>query len=193
MSYASLADIDKEFKSKIAAASDEELPAIKLELAEAKLGFMEQRDQARSLDDARRQAIEKYPKAKEFADMIQGDSAEAIEAKAKLIQDRLDAIMPAVPPTTDPTPPPPAQDPALLQYGQPGVGGAGVPPVQADRQKELFLKMKGTGGGKRRNMSAAESEEYIRMRLPQVLAQTKANPGTPIGLGRGISPREAMK
>jgi hypothetical protein len=188
MSYASIADIDKEFKARIAAADEAALPAVQLELSNAKLAFYEQQAQARALDDAKRVAFEKYPKAKEFADFVRGDSAEAIEAEAKKVHDRLEAMAPTPPP--NPVPPP---DPAVLQYGEPGVGGTSVPPAQSDRQKELFRKMVGTGGGKRRNMSAAESEEYVRMRLPQVLAETRKSPGVPIGLGRGVNAREALK
>lgn len=193
MDYESLADIDKAFKRRIAEASEADLPGIKLELSEAKLEFMTQREAARSLADARRSILDQYPRAKDFEDLVQGSSPEEIEAQAKKLHERLESLVPqATPPQATPEPAR-GPDPATMAYGQPGVGGAAVPPPASDRQRELFQKMRGVGGGKSRNMSKAESEEYIRTRLPQVLAVTKANPGVPVGLGRGVNSREALK
>jgi hypothetical protein len=188
MAYESIADIEKQFKRRIAEASEEELPSIKLELAEAKVDFMSQRESARALEDAKRRAFEQFPRAKDFSDLVRGGTAEEIEAEAKKIHDRMESLAPA-----QPQPEPQQPDPATMAYGQSGVGGAGNPPPASNRQRELFDKMKGIGGGRRRNMSAAESEEYIRMRLPQVLKVTKDNPGVPIGLGRGANQREVLK
>lgn len=196
MGYESLSDIDKAFKRRLAEAADAEVPAIERELADAKVEFLSGQLQARELQDARRAALDKFPHAKEWEDMITGATAAEIEASAQKIHERMEKFQPQGEPQQQAPQTPQAPrtpDPATQAYGQPGVGGAGAPSPGPDREKELEGKLIGVGGGQGRNITRNESSELFRMRAKRALAIALQEKGTPVGLGRGVNPRQALK
>lgn len=83
-------------------------------------------------------------------------------------------------------------DEAVMSYGGPAVGGGyggsglrGDSSQMRDRERELFTKLVGTGGGRDRDMSARESLEYQRLRMRRALDLAIKNPGMKVGMGRG--------
>src|ERR1700682_4024968 len=85
-------DLDKIYKKALARAEDADEPAIRQEWAEAKSTFWERRAQAQSLQVAKRDALDKFPRAKGWEDDIRGNTPQEIEASAKRIHDRLEAV-----------------------------------------------------------------------------------------------------
>ena len=85
-------DLDKIYKKALARAEDAEEPAIRQEWAEAKSTFWERRAQTQALQVAKRDALDKFPLAKEFADDIKGNSPGEIEAAAKRFHDRMEKV-----------------------------------------------------------------------------------------------------
>lgn len=187
--YESISALEKEFKARIAKAEEGEVQAIEREMADAKVEFLSAQIQARDLQDARRAAVQKYPFAADWAEELRGNTAEEIEAHAAKIHERMEKFQTqraedGGQPTPQQQQPDPNQpDPAVMAYGQPGVGGQGAPAPAPDRERELFHKLVGSGGGKNRNMTAAEASEYQRLRAARALDMALKNKGVPVGLG----------
>jgi hypothetical protein len=85
-------DLDKIYKKALARAEDADEPAIRQEWAEAKSTFWERRAQTQALQVAKRDALDKFPRAKGWEDDIRGNTPAEIEAAAKRIHDRLEAV-----------------------------------------------------------------------------------------------------
>ena len=120
-------DLDKIFKKALARAEDVDEPEIRQQWSESKAQFFEKRAQVAELRSARRDALDKYPLAKEFADDIKGNSPTEIEASAKRFHDRVESLTKAA---TDAkaTAAQSQQDiqaQAQQAYGSPAAGGGG--------------------------------------------------------------------
>src|SRR5439155_14427961 len=125
--------LDKAFKKAIAKADDEDEGELRLAHANARASFFEIRSQSAMLDVAKRNALDKYPLAKEFGEELTGRTADEIEAKAKRIHERLEAM---VGQKTAAQQAAEAQDLANRQaaqtaYGQPAAASSGTQPGAA--------------------------------------------------------------
>jgi hypothetical protein len=121
-------DLDKIFKKALARAEDADEPAIRQEWAESKATFYERRAQAAELRSAKRDALDKYPLAKEWADDIKGGTAAEIEAQAKRFHERMEKVTADAVAAKEQTQQTrqDIQQQAQQQYGQPAAGGGGA-------------------------------------------------------------------
>src|SRR5438105_293717 len=85
--------LDKAFKKAIARADDADETELRIAHANARADFYEIRSQRAALDVAKRDALDKYPLAKEFADDITGRTVDEIEAKAKRMHEKLEQMV----------------------------------------------------------------------------------------------------
>lgn len=85
--------LDKAYKKAIAKADEAEESQLRLDHANARAQFFELRSQRAALDVALRDALDKYPLAKEFREDIRGNSPAEVEANAKRIHERLEAMV----------------------------------------------------------------------------------------------------
>lgn len=142
-------DLDKIFKKAISRAEETEEPEIRQQWSESKAEFWQRRASAEELRGAKRDALEKYPLAKEFADDIHGGSAADIEAQAKRFHERMEKVTKdaeeakaaATKATED------AQALARTQYGNPAAAGGGTPARAATEgfdslEKEVHDRLK---------------------------------------------------
>src|SRR5438552_13964579 len=88
----SVDDLDKVFKKAIAKADEADEPSVRQEWSEAKAAFWERRASAQALQVAKRDALDKYPLAREFSDDIRGNSPAEIEAAAKRFHERMEKV-----------------------------------------------------------------------------------------------------
>lgn len=144
----SVEDLDKIFKKAISRAEEADEPEIRQQWSESKASFWERRASVQALAVAKRDALDKYPLAKEFADDIKGASAGEIEAAAKRFHERMERVtkdaeaakVKAEEEAAD------AKQQAIQQYGAPVGAGGGTPARPAVSSFEA-------------------DEEYIRNRL----------------------------
>ena len=85
--------LDKAFKKAIAKADDADETELRIAHANARADFYEIRNKRAALDVAKRDALDRYPLAKEFADDITGRTVEEIEAKAKRMHEKLEQMV----------------------------------------------------------------------------------------------------
>jgi hypothetical protein len=88
----SVEDLDKVFKKALARADEADEPSVRAEWSEAKSTFWQRRAETQALAGAKRDALDKYPLAKEFADDIRGNTAAEIEAAAKRFHERMEKV-----------------------------------------------------------------------------------------------------
>src|SRR6266516_3050860 len=85
--------VDRVFKKALAKADDDAAEQeIRGQWSESKAEFWQRRANAQSLQVAKRDALDKYPLAKEFADDIKGSSPAEIEASAKRFHERMEKV-----------------------------------------------------------------------------------------------------
>jgi len=85
-------DLDKVFKKALARAEEADEAEIRQQWSESKAQFWERRAQAQSLQVAKRDALDKFPLAKDFADDIRGNTPQEIEAQAKRFHERMEKV-----------------------------------------------------------------------------------------------------
>src|SRR5207237_7072045 len=162
--------------------------------ANARADFYESRSQRAALDVAKRDALDKYPLAKEFADDITGRTAEEIETKAKRMHDKLEQM---VGQKTAEQQAVEQQDLANRQaaaaaYGQPAAAGGGAatpasPQLTARQEaiKRVHAKLQngeGLQGGTGKMDALTMSTERLREAI-----DFQATPHPELGLGVGGS------
>ena len=137
--FDSIEDVEVHFKKLLRKAPDEEAEAIvRTEWSEGKIAFWQNQSQRQALAVAKRDALDKYPLAKEFADDIKGSSPAEIEASAKRFHERMEKVtkdadekkIAAEKELED------AKQQALQQYGQPAGAGGGTPSRPAQQSFE---------------------------------------------------------
>src|SRR6266702_136468 len=137
--FDSIEDVDVHFKKLLRKAPDEEAEAtVRTEWNEGKIAFWQNQSQRQALAVAKRDALDKYPLAKEFADDIKGSSPAEIEASAKRFHERMEKVtkdadekkIAAEKELED------AKQQALQQYGQPAGAGGGTPSRPAQQSFE---------------------------------------------------------
>src|SRR6266581_1313658 len=137
--FDSIEDVDVHFKKLLRKAPDEEAEAtVRTEWSEGKIAFWQNQSQRQALAVAKRDALDKYPLAKEFADDIKGASPAEIEASAKRFHERMEKVtkdadekkIAAEKELEE------AKQQALQQYGQPAGAGGGTPSRPAQQSFE---------------------------------------------------------
>lgn len=178
----SVEDLDKIFKKAISRAEEADEPGVRAEWSEAKASFWERRAQAQSLQVAKRDALDKYPLARDFSDDIRGGSAAEIEASAKRFHERMEKVTAdadaakaaAEKATAD------AKAAAQQQYGQPVGAGGGTPsrPALEDNEalKERVLKRLQRGEGLQDSQGKMDSVRYQNLRLAEGIEASITNP-----------------
>lgn len=124
--YKSMEEIDRAFKKRLAEAEEADVPTVRAELAEAKMNLMAAQLQANTLAAAKRDAIAEFPLAKDFEDMVTGDTPEAIKASAQKIHERLKPLAEAAAPAQE-------RQAAQQAYGAPSGGSGGNAPIAGQR------------------------------------------------------------
>jgi hypothetical protein len=184
--------LDKIFKKAIAKADEADEAEIRTQWSESKAQFWERKAQTAALDVARRNALDKYPLAKEFAEDIRGTSPAEIEAQAKRFHERMekvtkdaeDAKAAAQKAEED------ARAQALQQYGRPAGAGAGspTPPATDPLSKEAAIQRVHAklqrGEGMQRGADKMDVITMANERLRQAIDfQREPHPDLGIGVG----------
>ena len=187
-------DLDKIFKKALARAEEADEPDIRQQWSESKAQFFERRAQAAELRSAKRDALDKYPLAKEWADDIKGSSAAEIEAQAKRFHERMEKV------TADATAAKQQtqqtqqdiQQQARTQYGDPAAGGGGS---VAHPNSELTFAQAATqrvrdrlqrGEGLQRSSDKMDINLMAADRLREAI-QFQREPHPELGIGLGGS------
>lgn len=157
--FESVEAIKKHFGKQIKDAEDAEKPALQLAQAEAIASFADARAAAAERKGWLRDALEEFPAAKDFPELVTGDTEEAIKASAKATAERVTKLTAGAPNAAadalygaDPirpgggTPPPPrvSDDEKFIsdfqsRWNDKGAnGGAGVTKVEIDKYVKLI-------------------------------------------------------
>ena len=184
--------LDKAFKKAIAKADDADETELRIAHANARADFYEIRNKRAALDVAKRDALDRYPLAKEFADDITGRTVEEIEAKAKRMHEKLEQM---VGQRTAAQQADQAQELATIEgaraaYGQPAAagGGAATPTSpQLTAREEAIARVharlqngEGLQGGRGKQDVNIMSTERLRQAID---FQTQPHPELGLGVG----------
>lgn len=88
--FETVEELDKVYKRRIAQAADDEEAEVKEEYLNAKAAFWQAQAGKAALEAARIKAIEQFPLAKGFEDLVVGDTPEAILNAAKRVHERFE-------------------------------------------------------------------------------------------------------
>ena len=189
----SVEDVTKIYKKALARAEEADEPAIRIEMAEAQGQFWQNQAQKQSLAVAKRDALDKYPLAKEWADDIKGSTAAEIEAQAKRFHERMEKV------TAEATATKAQQQQnqeeiaasAQQRYGQPAAGGGGSASRPAD--PDLTIAQAATqrirerlqrGEGLQRSRDRMDVNLMAAQRLREAVEfQREAHPELGLGIG----------
>jgi hypothetical protein len=128
--FDSVEAIRKHFGKLIKDAEEGDQPALKLQQAEAIAEFSDARAAAADRKAWVREAIDKFPGAKDFPELVTGTTAEEIEASAEKVQERVQKL--AATNTAD-------DEGARKLYGDPIAPGTGTPPGPRKSDDEVFI------------------------------------------------------
>src|SRR5487761_848473 len=126
--FESVEAIRKHFGKAIKDAEDADKPALQLAQAEAIATFSDQRAAAAERKVWLKEALEEFPAAKDFPELVTGDTEEAIKASAKATAERVAKLTTNVP------------TPADKLYGEPIRPGGGTPPPPRETDDAKFVK-----------------------------------------------------
>lgn len=166
-------EIDKAFKKAIAKADDAEEGELRLAHANARAHFFERQSSQASLAVAKRDALDKYPLAKDFAEDLTGNSPDEIMSKAKRIHERLEQMVGT---KTDAAKEREAADLAAREaaqraYAAPAAGGAGSPPGpakdDAEAVKDRVLKRLQRGEGLQDSQGKLDLSRFLAVRIAE--------------------------
>jgi len=175
-------DLDKVFKKALARAEEADEPEIRQQWSESKAQFWERRAQAQALQVAKRDALDKFPLAKDFADDIRGNTPQEIEAQAKRFHERMEKLtadaaaakQKAEEAETQ------AKQQAQQQYGQPASAGGGTPARPSlednDALKERVLTRLQKGQGLQDSQGKMDSIRYQNLRFAEGVEASIRNP-----------------
>jgi hypothetical protein len=178
----SVEDLDKVFKKAISRAEEADEPAVRQEWSEAKSTFWQRKAEQQLLAGAKRDALDKYPLAKEFADDIKGNSPTEIEAVAKRFHERMekvtkdadDAKALAVKAEAD------AKAAATAGYGAPVGAGGGTPSRPAAKGwEELDQRIQdrlAKGDGMQDSQGKMDVARWIPRRVAEAVDASIHNP-----------------
>lgn len=126
--FESVDAIKKHYGKAIKDAEDADKPALQLQQAEAIATFAEQKAAAAERKGWLRDALEEFPAAKDFPELVTGDTEEAIKASAKATAERVTKLTANAP-----------NDAADKLYGEPIRPGGGTPPPPRQSDDEKFI------------------------------------------------------
>jgi hypothetical protein len=121
--------IRKFYGKQIKDAEDADKPALQLAQAEAIANFSDARASAAERKVWLKDALEEFPAAKDFPELVTGDTEEAIKASAKATAERVTKLT-----ANNPNPE------ADRLYGDPIRPGGGTPPPPRQTDDEKFVK-----------------------------------------------------
>ena len=121
-------DVTKIYKKALARADEADEPALRIEMAEAQSQFWQRQAEQQQLKVAKREALDKYPLAKDWADDIKGSTPQEIEAIAKRFHERMEKATAdvAAAKAQQQQAQQDIQQQAQQAYGQPAAGGGGA-------------------------------------------------------------------
>lgn len=192
--FDSIEELDKTYKKAIAKADDAEETDLRLAHANARAQFYELRSAQAALDVALRDALDKYPLAKEFREDIRGTSPAEVEANAKRIHERLEAMVgqrTAAQQQAEQTELA-AREAARSGYGAPaaaGGGGASAASPQMTAREEAIQRVQqklARGEGLQRGNDKMDAIVMMNERLRQAI-DFQSQPHPELGLGIGGS------
>lgn len=175
-------ELDKWFKKQIAKADEADEGELRLQAAEARGSFYELQAAKANLAVAKRDALDKYPLAKEFAEDIKGSTPAEIEATAKRFHERMEKATADSTAAKQAAADKEAADKLAAQqgYGQPAAAGGGTPqPVQVGLQQALEQKIHGKlamGSGMQDAGSKMEVSRWVPGRIAEAVDQSIRNP-----------------
>lgn len=144
--FDTIEELDKAYKKAIAKADDDEEAQLRLDHANARASFFEFRASRASLDVALRDALDKYPLAKEFREDIRGNTPAEVEANAKRIHERLEAMVGQKTEQQKATEAAElaTREAARTAYGTPAAAGSGATPAspQMTKREEAISRVR---------------------------------------------------
>jgi hypothetical protein len=181
--FDSIEDLDIEYKKRLRKAPDEEAEAVvRGQWQEDKTAWWQHQSQKQALAGAKRDALDQFPLAKEFADDIKGNSPAEILAAAKRFHERMekvtkdadDAKAAAVKATED------AKAQAQQQYGAPVGAGGGTPSRPAAKGwEELDQRIQdrlAKGDGMQDSQGKMDVARWIPRRVAEAVDASIHNP-----------------
>jgi hypothetical protein len=155
--FESVEAIKKHFGKQIKDAEDAEKPALQLAQAEAIAEFADKRAAAAERKGWLRDALDEFPAAKDFPELVTGDTEEAIKASAKATAERVTKLTANTPTEAD-----------KLYGNEPIRPGGGTPPAPRQSDDEKFINDfqqrwndKGANGGA--GVTKVEIDRYVKM------------------------------
>ena len=182
--FESVEAIRKHFGKQIKDAEDADKPALQLAQTEAIATFHERRANESERKGWLRDALDKFPGAKEFPELITGSTQEEIEASAGKVAERVAKLTAAS-----------GADAAAARqlYGDPIAPGHGSPPPPRTNEEEKFIgdfqkrwnehDARGNGG-----VTEAERDRYVQLLAGRHVAQNLIN-NSRIPAMRGLDPK----
>jgi hypothetical protein len=150
--------IKKFYGKQIKDAEDADKPALQLAQAEAIAEFADKRAAAAERKGWLRDALEEFPAAKDFPELVTGDTEEAIKASAKATAERVSKLTANV------------QTPADKLYGldEPIRPGGGTPPAPRQSDDEKFIadfqqRWNNNGANSGEGVTKVEIDRYVKM------------------------------
>jgi len=151
--FESVEAIRKHYAKQIKDAEDADKPALQLAQAEAIASFSDARAAAAERKVWLKDALDEFPAAKDFPELVTGDTEEAIKASAKATAERVGKLTAG---NSNPE--------ADRIYGDPIRPGGGTPPPPRQTDDEKFVKDFETRyNDPAGSYSKAEAERYAKV------------------------------
>ena len=138
--FETIEELDKVYRRRINQATEEDEPEVKNEYLEASALFWKAQAGRAALDKAKVEALDKFPFAKQFPDLVSGNSPEEITNSAKRVHERWEQGLKdaAVAQTASAAATDAERQEAAAAYGAPAGGGGGAEAQQSiPREEEL--------------------------------------------------------
>jgi hypothetical protein len=155
--FESVEAIRKSFGKQIKDAEDADKPALQLAQAEAIAEFADKRAAAAERKGWLRDALDEFPAAKDFPELITGSTEEEIKASAKATSERVAKLTAGN-----------ANPEADKLYGEPIRPGGGTPPPPRQSDDEKFIgdfqkrwNENGANGGA--GVTKVEIDKYVKL------------------------------
>lgn len=171
--FESVEEIDGHYKRQLAKADEEQMSGIREEWLNAKNDFLSEQLAATTLRQARMDAVIQFPDVAEWRDELQGTTPEEVQAHAKRIHDRLEAMKPAAPPEPSP------EEAARAAYGNPGAAGNAAPIDTTPETEQLKQRVWGKlqrGEGMQDAASKNDQFAFSSIRIREAFDTARTSP-----------------